>query len=139
MAMKIPWSLSEAVILLDALIAYLDGRMSSKQLITEISSFLRKYAVYRGIEIDDKFRNENGIAMQLWVMEYYFTGGKHGLKKDQCPKIFQEAIDLYHQDRKEYERVLQEVKAMNQTDKKEKFFVWLSSKVPASNLSGPSL
>lgn len=135
MAMKIPWSLSEAVILLDALIAYLDGRMSSKQLITEISSFLRKYAVYRGIEIDDKFRNENGIAMQLRVMEYYYTGGKHGLKKDKCPKIFQEAIDLYHQDRKEYERVLQEVKAMNQTDKKEKFFVWLSSKVPASNLS----
>jgi len=53
MAMKIPWSLSEAVILLDALIAYLDGRITSKLLITEVSSFLRKYAVYRGIEIDD--------------------------------------------------------------------------------------
>jgi len=82
-----------------------------------------------------KFRNENGIAMQFRVMEYYYTGGKHGLKKDQCPKIFQEAIDLYHQDRKEYERVLQEAKAMDQTDKKEQFFIWLSSKVPASNLS----
>ena len=135
MAIRIPWSLTESVILLDALIAYLDGKITSKLLITDVSSFLRKYAVYRGIEIDDKFRNENGIAMQLWVMEYYFTGGKHGLKKDQCPKIFQEAMDLYHQDRKEFERVLQEAKAMDQTDKKEQFFVWLASKVPASNLS----
>ena len=123
------------MILLDALIAYLDGKITLKSLKTDVSSFLRKYAVYRGIEIDDKFRNENGIAMQLWVMEYYFTGGKHGLKKDQCPKIFQEAIDLYHQDRKEFERILREAKAMNQNDKKEQFFVWLSSKVPASNLS----
>ena len=123
------------MILLDALIAYLDGKVTLKSLKTDVSSFLRKYAVYRGIEIDDKFRNENGIAMQLWVMEYYFTGGKHGLKKDQCPKIFQEAMDLYHQDRKEFNRVLQEAKAMNQNDKKEHFFVWLSSKVPDSNLS----
>ena len=123
------------MILLDALIAYLDGKITLKSLKTDVSSFLRKYALYRGIEIDDKFRNENGIAMQLWVMEYYFTGGKHGLKKDQCPKIFQEAIDLYHQDRKEFERILREAKAMNQNDKKEQFFVWLSSKVPASNLS----
>lgn len=135
MAIRIPWSLTESVIVLDALISYLDGKVTLKSLKTDVSSFLRKYAVYRGIEIDDKFRNENGIAMQLWVMEYYFTGGKHGLKKDQCPKIFQEAIDLYHQDRKEFERVLQEARAMDQTDKKEQFFVWLSSKVPASNLS----
>ena len=135
MAIRIPWSLTESVILLDALIAYLDGKITLKSLKTDVSSFLRKYALYRGIEIDDKFRNENGIAMQLWVMEYYFTGGKHGLKKDQCPKIFQEAIDLYHQDRKEFERILREAKAMNQNDKKEQFFVWLSSKVPASNLS----
>lgn len=135
MAIRIPWSLTESVILLDALIAYLDGKITLKSLKTDVSSFLRKYALYRGIEIDDKFRNENGIAMQLWVMEYYFTGGKHGLKKDQCPKIFQEAMDLYHQDRKEFNRVLQEAKAMNQNDKKEHFFVWLSSKVPASNLS----
>ena len=135
MDIRIPWSLTESVILLDALIAYLNGKITSKSLITDVSSFLRKYAVYRGIEIDDKFRNENGIAMQLWVMEYYFTGGKHGLKKDQCPKIFQEAMDLYHQDRKEFERVLQEAKAVDQTDKKEQFFVWLASKVPTSNLS----
>ncbi len=111
------------MILLDALIAYLDGKITLKSLKTDVSSFLRKYALYRGIEIDDKFRNENGIAMQLWVMEYYFTGGKHGLKKDQCPKIFQEAIDLYHQDRKEFELILREAKAMNQNDKKEQFFV----------------
>lgn len=116
MAIRIPWSLTESVILLDALIAYLDGKITSKSLIAEVSSFLRKCAVYRGIEIDDKFRNENGIAMQFRVMEYFFTGGKHGLKKDQCPKIFQEAIDLYHQDRKDFERVLQEAKAMDKYD-----------------------
>ena len=54
--------------------------------------------------------------MQISVMEYYYTGGKHGLKKESCPKIFQEAIDLYHQDRKEFERVLQEAKAMDNSD-----------------------
>ena len=53
MAIRIPWNLSEAVILLDALIEYLDGKESLKQIVSEVSSFLRKYAVCRGIEIDD--------------------------------------------------------------------------------------
>ena len=135
MSVRIPWSLSEAVVLLDALITYLAGKKSLNQTITDVSLLLRRYALHNGQEIDDKFRNENGIRLQLQVMEYYFTDGKHGLNKGNCPKIFNDAIDLFNHDTGEFNKLLQEVRVMNESDKKEKFFVWLSSKVSASNLS----
>ena len=79
MSVRIPWSLSEAVVLLDALITYLAGKKSLNQTITDVSLLLRRYTLHNGQEIDDKFRDENGIRLQLQVMEYYFTDGKHGL------------------------------------------------------------
>ena len=81
MAQRIPWDMSEAVILLDALIAAREGKISRKDAIESVSSELRIRAKRRGVEVDDIFRNINGITLQMSTMEYVLTNGEKGMKK----------------------------------------------------------
>ncbi len=57
--------MSEVVIMLNALIAAREGRMSRKDAIEAVSSELRARAKRNGIEVDDIFRNINGITLQM--------------------------------------------------------------------------
>lgn len=136
MALRILWDIYEAVILLDALINVLNGKIPRKKAIEVVSEELRQRAIQNGMKIDDVFRNTNGITLQMSVMEYAFTDGKHGLKNHGTPEIFQQAIDLYRNDRKEYEKILKEAKNMTITESvKDQFFGWLATKVSQSRLS----
>lgn len=65
MAQRVPWDMSEVVIMLNALIAAREGRMSRKDAIEAVSSELRARAKRNGIEVDDIFRNINGITLQM--------------------------------------------------------------------------
>lgn len=136
MALRILWDIYEAVILLDALINVLNEKISRKKAIEVVSEELRQRAIKNGMKIDDVFRNTNGITLQMSVMEYAFTNGKYGLKKHGTPEIFRQAINLYHNDRKEYEKILKEAKNMTTTESvKNQFFEWLATKVSKSRLS----
>ena len=89
MAIRIPWDDCEAAYLLYELIRVLNNEISRKEAIQLVSNTLRKRALKRGVEIDEVFRNINGITLQMSVMEYIYTDGKHGLKKPSMPKLFQ--------------------------------------------------
>lgn len=65
--------------LLQALVDVLNHEIERKQAIAEVSKRLREEAELRGIVIDEKFRNENGISLQMNCLEYAYTGGKTGL------------------------------------------------------------
>ena len=78
MAQRVPWDMSEAVIMLNALIVAREGRMSRKDAIVAVSSELRSRAKRNGIEVDDIFRNVNGITLQMSTMEYILTDGEKG-------------------------------------------------------------
>lgn len=79
MSTRIVWNEHEQAVLLQALIDVLNHKTERKQVISEVSKKLRKEAESRGIEIDEKFRNENGISLQMNCLEYVYTGGKSGL------------------------------------------------------------
>ena len=120
MALRISWSINEAVVLLDALLSILNGEKTRKETIVQVSKMLRDYAVKNGLQVDDKFRNENGISLQLSLMEYYFTGGKSGLGKGRkCSKSFSEAIDLYRNDKEKFDAILKEVSNINNSVQKD--------------------
>ena len=104
MAQRVPWDMSEAVIMLNALIAAREGRMSRKDAIVAVSSKLRSRAKRNGIEVDDIFRNVNGITLQMSTMEYILTDGEKGMKKSSMPKLFQDAVAMYQNDRATYEK-----------------------------------
>ena len=88
MALRILWDRDEALILLDGLLSVLNGEQPRLKAVKSVSEELRKRAVDKGIEIDEVFRNTNGISMQMGVMEYIYTDGEHGLKKSSMPPLF---------------------------------------------------
>lgn len=88
---RIPWSLEESVILHDAYMRISNKQTTKADAIAEVSQKLRKIAENTGMEIDEKFRNTNGITMQLSIMEYVVTNGQRGLGHP--PKVFIQAAD----------------------------------------------
>ena len=93
MALRIPWDIEEAVLMLDMLLKSLDGKLTRKEAIRQVSEKLRRRAVNRGIEFDDIFRNENGITFQMSALAVAYTGRKTKLK--QPTKLFVETVNLY--------------------------------------------
>lgn len=65
--------------MLQALIDVLNHKIERKQAISEVSKRLRKEAELRGLEINVKVRNDNGISLQMNCLEYAYIDGKFGL------------------------------------------------------------
>lgn len=136
MVQRVPWDMSEAVIMLNALIAAREGRMSRKDAIVAVSSELRSRAKRNGIKVDDIFRNVNGITLQMATMEYILTDGEKGMKKSSMPKLFQDAVAMYQNDRATYEKMLREARNVPDTKSiQDQYFAWLETQVSPAQLS----
>ena len=61
-----------------------------------------------GIQTDTKFRNINGLSMQLGCITYIVTDGKHGFSS--ASKLFYETYDLYKTNPELFASILQEFK-----------------------------
>lgn len=134
MALRIPWDIEEAVIMLDMLLKSMDGKLTRKEAIRQVSEKLRKRAAAKGIEIDDVFRNENGITFQMSALEVAYTGIATKLKKP--TKLFMEAVDLYRNHREDYDKILREAEDMAEPKSvKDDFFAYLSTQMPSAQLS----
>lgn len=136
MAQRVPWDMSEAVIMLNALISAREGRMSRKDAIEAVSSELRARAKRNGIEVDDIFRNVNGITLQMSTMEYILTDGEKGMKKSSMSKLFQDVVAMYRNDRATYEKTLREARKVPDTKSiQDQYFAWLKTQVSPAQLS----
>ncbi len=122
------WEKEEAVILLDALIEMLDGNITRKNAVKRVSETLRNRKMKSGAHIDEVFRNINGINLKISIMEYVYTGGKHGLRKEPMPKLFVEVVDLYKNNRKEFDAILtKENGSISSKNNADRFVVWLTT------------
>lgn len=136
MAVRVPWDMKEAVIMLDALIAANEGRITRKEAIESVSVELRARAKRNGINVDDIFRNVNGITLQMSTMEYILTDGKAGLKKRTMPRLFRDAVAMYKNDRVTYERTLREARNVSDTKSiQDQYFSWMATQVAPARLS----
>lgn len=102
MAIRIPWDEHEEAILLQALINVLNCKIERKQAISDISQQLRELAIARGIEIDEKYRNKNGISLQMSKLEYAFTDGISGMRVDtgwyfDITRVYRENFEKYNE------------------------------------------
>ncbi len=129
MASKVPWSRQEAAILLDGYIKLQNGGLPRLRIIKQVSIDLRKMAVNNGVEIDDIFRNENGISFQMQSMESAYCG--RTVTKP-ATLLFKEIVALYRDNYAEYETLLKEARAVidGQINFKDGFASWLSSTIP---------
>lgn len=129
-----PWSVHEAVILLDEYLKVSLNQGARKQSIAEVSAKLRQMAKNQGLEIDDVYRNINGITFQMASMESAYVG--HTIMKP-ASKLFLETVSLYKGNQEKFERILKEANNMCAAKKsnEERYAAWLSSKVSPDTLS----
>lgn len=79
MTVRIGWDEYEVALLIDACNRIRDNKIDKAECVHKLSNLLRQRAKANGINIDEVFRNENGIALQMTKMEYLLTDGKKGL------------------------------------------------------------
>lgn len=132
MVLRIEWDKFEVALLLDACEKVLSRKGSKPEIVSELSAALRSRAVSNGREIDDTYRNENGISLQMTKMDYLLTDGKTGLPG--ASKLFADIAKLRRDNPEKFYDILKlakeqiekkEAKAL--VGNKERFSTWLSS------------
>ena len=128
MAVRILWDKYETALLIDACAKIMAGEESRKDAIKRVSTALRKRAVDNGLEIDDVFRNESGITLQLANLQQLME--KHSdFPTRNNSKLFKEMVQMYNTDREQFNGILAAVKGEAQQVKVESrpFREWLSN------------
>ena len=128
MSVRIPWNEYETAILISACAAYIAGECTKKEAVQNVSRTLRERAKNCGIEIDDVFRNENGIAMQFMLVHELITNERCGLRG--ASKMFVDMVELYKNDKVRFQKILVEARNTVEENKvdSERFAVSLSEK-----------
>lgn len=135
MAIRIPWDEYETAILISACVDYNAGKCTKKEAIKDVSQILRKRAEKNGIEIDDVFRNENGITMQFMLVNELLTQEKCGLRG--ASKLFISMVELYKSNRTKFQEILMRARKTveaNETNQ-EQFIAWLSCRLSPAQMS----
>ncbi len=99
------WDIYEAVILFDSYLKVLQANQPKARIVKRICADLRRMTVNRGLEIDDIYRNENGISYQIQSMDSAYKGKKVCVP---ATRLFEEAIDLYRTDTERYFEIREE-------------------------------
>ena len=134
MARQVAFTKHEAVLLLEAYLRIMSGELSRMDSVKECSRMLRCMAINSGMEIEDIYRNVNGISFQMARMESAYQG--RTIMKP-ATKLFTETVNLFMTDKKEYNKLLKEAQDMAATKQNNEaaFMSWLSKNVSAAQLS----
>ena len=110
MSSRIPWNQQEAVLLVDTYIQVRDGVVPRKEAVSRLSKLLREYGASRGIEVDEIYRNENGISMQLAQIDGLFRDEEGRLSN--VSKLFVETVTIYRNDKTRFDGLLADAKSV---------------------------
>ena len=122
-----PWDRYEVAFLLNYFLKTEAGDVSRKEAVEIVSNTLRKRAIARGIELDETFRNRNGISMQMSAIRNCYFGKNQGLAGS---KLFRETVALYKSDHDALERILQEESDKVNSSIWQEFLLWLKETTP---------
>lgn len=129
-----PWDRYEAVVLLEGYLDVVKKNIPRNEAIERVSLELRTMAINQGYDIDDIFRNKNGITFQIMSMESAYLG--YTVIKP-ASKLFVETVSLYKNNQSEYEKLRKEVRNMiagtNTVEKK--YIDYLASQVSGARFT----
>lgn len=126
------WTIYEAAILLDGYLEANEKHLPKLHIVKRVSDELRQMAVNNGMVIDDVFRNENGISYQIQSMDSAYAGHKIYVPET---KLFSEIVEIYRNNRKQYETILREARNMivPSHSNRDSFLAWLDSTAPVKS------
>ena len=135
MALRIPWDKYETALLIEACCLVNNGIISRKDAISRLSKQLRQMARDNGILIDNIYRNENGISLQMANVQRLITRQPDAQKHN--TKIFIEMVEMYYNDNTQFEQILKTAKGEvpQLKNNQDLFLTWLAKRVSASKLS----
>lgn len=129
---KVPFSQYEAVVLLDGYINSITLCQSRLDAVKKVSDDLRKMAINNGVEVDDIYRNVNGIYFQMSSMESAYAG--RTIKKP-ATKLFTKIVEMYRENRTEYDKILEEAKLMIDNENIAQMFMkWFLKNAPQEHM-----
>lgn len=108
MSMRVLWDKHETAILIDAYVRVKNNELTEKNAKKEVSSLLRRRAINSGLEINEKFRNINGISIQFNIIRGLMEGcpsKMHGLVN-----LFSDMVDLYKNNLSAFNMILVQAK-----------------------------
>lgn len=129
MPARIPWSQHEVALLFDAYLRAAKGA-DLQQTAAQLSVTLREMAQRAGVDIDETYRNVNGIKMQLANVQYLFTGGVKGLSG--ASGMIRQMYEQYQADPSKYQSILKEAILMTgtpSTSVQDAFFAYAQGKI----------
>lgn len=78
------------------------------ELLHQLSDVLRKRAISNGLEIDERFRNFNGMKFQYALLRYLMTDGEQGLSGN-VAKTITEMAEIYRSEPEKFEKILNRI------------------------------
>lgn len=103
----IKWHVEEAVALFDLYFKQNNPLSPCEEDIQRLSKTLLNRAQLLGFNnIDDKFRNENGLRIQLACIHYVITDGREGMSN--ASQLFYQTYELWISNRAIFDRLLNE-------------------------------
>ena len=103
---RVVWNKFEAALLVDAYIRVSTGEVVRNDAVSQLSKRLRNRMIVNGIDINERYRNENGVNLQMAAVEYIMTGGDKGIASPN--KLFSDVVDMYFGQHEEYLQLLDE-------------------------------
>ena len=98
----------EAALLVDSY-RRIEAMPSQKnELLHQLFDVLRKRAILKGLEIDERFRNFNGMKLQYELLRYLMTDGEQGLSGN-VAKTIAEVAELYRSEPEKFEEILNRI------------------------------
>lgn len=86
------------------------GETPRKVAVSALSKRLRNRMLLHGVEINEKYRNESGIDLQMSAIEYVLSDGEKGL--DRPSKLFYEIAELSVYNTEVYYSILNEARSL---------------------------
>lgn len=129
--MRVKWDQYETALLIETFWKIEDNHENKNELISDLSLRLRNMAIKKGLEIDDVYRNVNGITMQLSPIAHAFFPNRPTLTTS---SMFEKMVQLYKDDRKEFDNILSTAHVMagdEMNDRKmpsNEFITWIHNK-----------
>ena len=100
------WDKYEVALIIEVYQNIKQGRVDKQAALVALSHNLRQMAKNEGLEIDDKFRNLNGMQWQLGFIERAFVGEDYESRTP--PRIFIEMVAVYNENQAEFQSILAE-------------------------------
>lgn len=102
---KVNWDEFETALLIEAFWKIENNKSCRKEVLTKLSSDLRKRAINKGMKIDDTFRNLNGMFLQLSNISASFFSERSSMHKT---AMFDNVVNIYKNNIDEFNKILAE-------------------------------